>query len=321
MKSGKIKIIIIAVKVLLSVMIGALVLYNIDSVKLENIVKNADISFIILACALLPLNLYLQFAKWKYLVDRTSAVRVPAIQIWESVILGISFGFITPGRVGELGKLIAIEKTDRYKLLGMSILEKLYDTFPVIFFGIISAIFLPELFFSDSALMKVNMLIFALLILFSAYYVAVHPGILRTLLNYFRHKVFKQSVKFSRFTDSLHGFKKGSASVLLLFSILLFLIYTTQFVFLILAFGEISILHAFLGVWLSILLKTFLPFSIGDIGIREGTAAYIFAIFNFPAEAAVSAAFMLFVINILIPSAAGIFTVPFIKNFISENGN
>jgi len=311
MKFNRTQIIIFSVKLLIAAVIASVVLYNIDSIKLKLIVKNADITFIILAAALLPLNLYLQFIKWKYLVDRTADKKVTATNIWRSVMLGICFGFITPGRVGELGKLFVIKNADRLKLLSMSIIEKIYDTFPVIFFGVISLPFLPHNFFTESALMRTNLVIFAVIISVITYFLAIHPGLFRSLLNYFRNSIFKNNIRFGRFCDGLHGFRKSNSKALLMMSSGLFLVYTTQFVLLILAFGDIQIIPAFIGVWSAVLLKTFLPFSLGDIGIREGTAAYIFRLFDFPSEAAVSAAFLLFIINILLPASAGIFFIPY----------
>jgi len=312
MKIDRGKIILFSVKLLIAAVITSVVLYNIDSIKLKLIIKNANITYIVLAIVLLPLNLYLQFAKWKYLVDRTTEKKAPLMQIWSSVILGIGFGFITPGRVGELGKLFIIKNADRYKLLSMSIIEKIYDTFPVIFFGIISLPFLPHNFFTGSALLRTNLIILAFAISFILYFIAIHPGIIRTFMNYLKNNILKNSVKFGRLCDGLHGFKRKNSKVLLLFSSCLFLVYTTQFVLLIFAFGDIDVFPGFIGVWTAMLLKTFLPFSLGDIGIREGTAAYIFRLFDFPSEAAVSAAFLLFIINILIPAAAGILFIPFI---------
>ncbi|MCK4979586.1 MAG: hypothetical protein KAS62_04275, partial [Candidatus Delongbacteria bacterium] len=79
------------------------------------------------------------------------------------------------------------------------------------------------------------------------------------------------------------------------------------------AFGDIGIHLAYVGVWTAILIKTFLPISLGDIGVREGTAAYVFGLLSFPKEAAISAGFMLFVINILIPASVGVFLIPFAR--------
>jgi uncharacterized membrane protein YbhN (UPF0104 family) len=313
MKFDRQTVILIAVKLAIAIIIGSVVIYNIDTIELRYIVKNADVSFIILAAALLPVNLFLQYRKWKYLVDGSSAEAVPSSQIWISVILGISFGFITPGRIGELGKLFAIKNADRLKLLSVSVIEKIYDTFPVIIFGAISLPLLPHLFFTDSGFMRTNLTVFTLICAGIVFFAALHPGIFKVIINYTGTGIFRHSARFKRFTDGLKGFRAPGARILLFLSSLLFFVYTTQFVLLIFAFGDIDILHAYAGVWAAMLIKTFLPVSLGDIGVREGTAAYVFNLMSFPAAASVSAAFLLFVINILIPASAGIFAVPFIS--------
>jgi uncharacterized membrane protein YbhN (UPF0104 family) len=313
MKFDKQTIILIGIKLIIAITIASVVIYNIDTIELRYIVKNADISFIILSAALLPLNLFLQFLKWQYLVNSTTEEPVPPSSLWLSVILGISFGFITPGRIGELGKLFAIKNADRIKLLSVSVIEKIYDTLPVIIFGAVSLPLLPHLFFTDSGFMRTNLTLFTLICAGLVLFAALHPGIFKVVLNYTGSGFFRKNPKFKRFSEGLKSFKNSKARMLLIFSSLLFLVYTTQFVLLIFAFGDIDIIHAFAGVWAAILLKTFLPVSLGDIGVREGTAAYIFNLMDFPAPASVSAAFLLFVINILIPASAGVFAVPFIS--------
>ncbi len=316
MKLDRNKTVIFSIKLAAAVILGWVVIYNIETVELKYIFKNADISFIILAGALLPLNLFLQYAKWKYIAGKASEEKIPDRQIWLSVFVGISLGFITPGRVGELGKLFAIAKVDRLKLLSLGLIEKIYDVFPVLIFGSLSLPFLPHLFFTESSLMRYNLLFFALLISVLIYFIAVHPGLFKTIFFYLKNTVFKNSSNFKRFCDGARDLRKRDTGILFFLSSLLFLLYTTQFALLIISFGQIDVLHAFIGVWVAVLLKTFLPLSLGDIGVREGTAAFVFGLMNLSIEASVSAAFLLFVINILVPSAVSVLLIPL--TFISK---
>jgi len=316
MKFDKTKTIIFSIKFVIAVTLAWVVIYNIEAVELKYIIRNADVSYIIFAVALLPLNLYLQFRKWKYLAAKASEEKIPDRQIWISAFLGIAFGFITPGRIGELGKLFAISGVDRLKLLSLGIIEKIYDVFPVMIFGSLSLAFLPHLFFSGSVTMRYNLIMFAAIISVITYFVAVHPGLFKTLFYYLKNTVLKKSVNFKRFCDGAKDLKRRDAGILFLFSILLFCVYTSQFALLIMSFSKIDIFHAFTGVWAAVLLKTFLPLSLGDIGVRESTAAFIFGLMEVSTEAAVSAAFLLFVINILVPSGLSVFLIPFA--FISK---
>ena len=304
---------ILVLKLIISVTIIAVIFFDIDPGELKFIFNNANKKFIILALLLLPVNIFLQFSKWKYLISRVSESKTSSKVILTSVFLGISFGFITPGKVGELGKLFIIRNVDKLKLLSMSILEKIYDVLPVIVFGIISIPFLPHLFFTDSSLMQFNLLIITMAVAVIFIFILLHPGLIKLIVAYFKNNFFQTSTRFEKFNDGIQSFSKTNARTLSLFSLVLFFVYTSQFVLLIFAFGEIDIHLAYLGVWAAMLIKTFLPISLGDIGVREGTAAYIFGLMSFPKEAAVSAGFMLFVINILIPASVGVFLIPFAR--------
>ncbi|MBN2788777.1 MAG: flippase-like domain-containing protein [Candidatus Delongbacteria bacterium] len=304
---------ILILKLIISVTIIIVIFYDIDPDKLKFIFNNANKNFIFLALLLLPVNIFLQFIKWKYLIGKVSESKTSSKLILTSVFLGISFGFITPGKVGELGKLFIIRNVDKLKLLSMSILEKIYDVLPVVVFGVISIPFLPHLFFTDSSLMQFNLLIVTMVFAVILIFILLHPGLIKLIVAYIKNNFFKTSSRFEKFNEGIQNFSKTNARTLSIFSLVLFLIYTTQFVLLIFAFGDIDIHLAYIGVWSAMLIKTFLPISLGDIGVREGTAAYIFGLLNFSKEAAVSAGFMLFVINILIPAAVGVFLIPFAR--------
>jgi hypothetical protein len=56
-----------------------------------------------------------------------------------------------------------------------------------------------------------------------------------------------------------------------------------------------------------ILLTNLIPLTIGNLGIREGAAAFLLARFGVAAPAAVNAAFLLFLFDSVIPGLAGAF--------------
>ena len=304
---------IFILKIIISLVIITVIFFDINPDELKEHWGNANKTYILFAFFLLPANIFLQFSKWKYLIAKVSDTKISSKLILTSVFLGISFGFITPGKVGELGKLFIIRNVDKLKLLSMSILEKIYDVLPVIIFGVFSIPFLPHLFFTDSPLMKFNFIIMALIVGIIIVFILLHPSLIKLIATYLKNTLFKNSTRFDKFNSGIQTFDEKNARTLSLFSLILFLTYTSQFVLLIFAFGEIDIYLAYIGVWSAILIKTFLPISLGDIGVREGTAAYVFGFMSFSKEAAISAGFMLFVINILIPASIGVFLIPFAR--------
>ena len=79
-----------------------------------------------------------------------------------------------------------------------------------------------------------------------------------------------------------------------------------QFTICYLAVGSFSALTKVFGAWAVVLgAKHFLPVTLGDVGVREGLAVAIFADRALPTEAALVAALMIYLLNVLIPAGAG----------------
>ena len=85
--------------------------------------------------------------------------------------------------------------------------------------------------------------------------------------------------------------------------------YTVQLFILILAFEKISPLQSFAASSSAMLVKTLLPISLGDIGIRESASVYFYAKMGISKATAFDASFILFILNILFPSFVGLVIV------------
>jgi len=300
-------------------------IYNIlDFKKLFYTIQNSNKSLIIAAILLLVPNLFMQYKKWHYLVDKVKEGKQSRVETLGSVFIGITFGIVTPGKVGELGKLFFISDIDRIKLLGYSIFEKIYDLIPVTIFGLISLPFLPHTFFNNFIFDRVYAFILFLFISFVIIFIALNPSILRVLLNYINEKFLKK--KISKVIYSINHLERTDAINLLKYSTVLNLIFSTQFVLLVVGLSNdylakgstifnstIEFLILYPASWVAFLIKTLLPFSVGDIGIREGASKIVFGLYNIDKESAISAAFLLFVINILFPSLIGLLLIPFLR--------
>jgi uncharacterized membrane protein YbhN (UPF0104 family) len=80
-----------------------------------------------------------------------------------------------------------------------------------------------------------------------------------------------------------------------------------QMFFLINAFSEITLFHAFIGTSAMMFVKSLLPISLGDLGIREAGSIFFFSTFGISHVAALNASLLLFVINVFLPSVVGTF--------------
>ena len=82
-----------------------------------------------------------------------------------------------------------------------------------------------------------------------------------------------------------------------------------QMFFLINGFTRISFAHAFIGTSAMMFVKSLLPISLGDLGIREAGSIYFFSLYGISQAAALNASLLLFLINIFIPSILGTYFI------------
>jgi uncharacterized membrane protein YbhN (UPF0104 family) len=76
------------------------------------------------------------------------------------------------------------------------------------------------------------------------------------------------------------------------------------------AFSPVQPGDAFLGFAAMMFLKSLVPISLGDLGIREAGSVYFYALRGIASATALNAALLLFAINILLPSLIGLLFMP-----------
>ncbi len=251
----------------------------------------------ILAILLLPLNISTQILKWKTVVNSVDNT-ISFKKIISSSFIGIALGFITPGKTGEMAKFLLINSPKRVEIAGGTFYEKLLDMIWIPLFGIISLITIIPRISSNELYGRV---VLPLLILISI------PFLGLIIYNIFKSKI-KESYRLT--LNKLLGFYKIAGRKqffkLSLLSLMLYLIYTLQLSLIIKSMSETTILTAINISIFSILIKSLLPISFGDIGVREGATAFTMTLFNLPFEIGVLAGFLLFTTNVIIPSTIGV---------------
>ena len=104
--------------------------------------------------------------------------------------------------------------------------------------------------------------------------------------------------------QGINSIPQKTISVCIIYRLLMTVIDVLQFYLLIMAFIPIKVIYALIAYPL-VMLINILPITIGGIGVREGTSALILTKFGIPPEYAVSASFLLFCVNTLLPGLAG----------------
>ncbi|NIS38898.1 hypothetical protein GWN26_13645, partial [Candidatus Saccharibacteria bacterium] len=76
-------------------------------------------------------NIFLAFAKWRYLLKNRFS-DISDKEAIGSLLFGYTLGLVTPGRLGELGRGLFFQNKDRLTITGLNILDK--ATNQIIFF-------------------------------------------------------------------------------------------------------------------------------------------------------------------------------------------
>jgi uncharacterized protein (TIRG00374 family) len=289
------------ISVLIRVIVSVLVLYLIISlVKWENVLaacQSADARYILLGGLFLFANLGLRTLKWHTMLH--SVKEAPSF--WEafgSVMLGISLGSFTPGEIGEFaGRALHVADAKKSHLVGLALLDKAQIFVVTSAAGIMS---LAILFLKDSFVV----FLLSFCILFFSIIFFMRMDILARIGHQLNASLFQKSW-VTKVLDGFTLLDSGQLFTTLFYTICFHGILVVQMFLFIHAFAYINLSNAFIGTSAMMFVKSCIPISLGDLGIREAGSILFFSTFGISQAAALNASLLLFVVNILIPSIGG----------------
>ncbi|MCR4439386.1 MAG: lysylphosphatidylglycerol synthase transmembrane domain-containing protein [bacterium] len=290
-------------KLLVALLVMTVLVRRIQPVRIGQALGNARLGYFGVALALSVLNLYLQFCKWRYLV-RLIKPEVSLRELLASLFAGFTLGFITPGRVGEFGRVVFVKDRPWVTLLGFALLDKLYAA-AILYLGGTASLLLFLAARLRQPLVLWPLVLFAAVVLFLLYYFVFHPEAMRTLLYSINITLpFREKIK--QLIATFDYFGRRQAWVLLGLCAGFYVVYIAQFCILTLAFEPVRVLAGVQAATATLFVKTLVPISLGDLGVRERAAVEFFSYVHVQDTTAFNASLMLFVINVLLPSLFGL---------------
>ncbi len=298
--------IILWIKVAVAVILLGIMFHVIRPETIWAALKSARYELVAIGALLMPLNIWLQEYKWRYLVR---LVR-PEAKFWEttgSLLGGFAFGVVTPGRLGEYARALFIRDTPPLKLVGLTVIDKFYNLGCTAAFGLPALLTLPWAL----DLMKMNgSLLVSLLILLGVgdlvlLYFALDPRPVRSLI-YAAQIMVPKGDKIARLFGGLDRFGAPQALVTLLMTVAHYLVFLAQFYVLICSFTRLDPITSSRGAAAILFSKSALPIAIGDLGLDQMVSVQFFSQFGVQAEAAFNASMLLFAINVLVPALLGL---------------
>jgi uncharacterized protein (TIRG00374 family) len=289
------------ISVVTRIVISAIILYFVFSlVTWQNVLsayQSADGRYIFFGGILLIANLGIKTLKWRIML-RSVKNKSSFWEAFGSVMLGISFGSFTPGEIGDFaGRALHISDARKSHLVGLALLDKAQIFVVTSAAGAISLLFLflrDSLFFIP---MSFFIIVFSLVFFMRMDLLAV--------LGHRLNDSFFQKSWVTRVLDGFTLLKSQPLFMTLLCTLCFHGILIVQMFYFIHAFGEITLFHAFIGTSAMMFVKSCLPISLGDLGIREVGSIFFFSTFGISQAAALNASLLLFVVNVLFPSICG----------------
>lgn len=256
---------------------------------------------IIVVFVLMFANWLLEAKKWQVLVHKI--VPISLTTAFQGTLIGITFGFITPNRIGDIGgRSIVLPSSKKRGIIATSIGSMLQFA-TTILFGILG---ITILFFFIPHTHTIQYLIyicFAILIL--SFFI-----IRLSFRKKYLHQIILRIMGKSRYRKFIQTLQLYSLETLLfagMFAVFRYIIFSTQYTLLLLIFiPEISAIECITGITLTYLFVTLIPSSIlGELGIRGSVSVFIFGLFAAPALQIFLVSLILWIINLAIPVVFG----------------
>ena len=273
-----------------TVALVCLLYYRLDFHRIASLRQQVNWTFLVIASILTLPFVLLKTLKWYYLL-KTNHPQTPYTLALRSFLIGIGASLFTPARVGELARIACFPR-QRSEVFTLVIADKFIDMSTLL------GVFVLSLAFLSPWLGVVGL--FGL----GCLWVLIYTGVSLT-------KGAKWMSQRSWLAEGLRLLRQLPRRLIVLnagFACACFGLMFLQFYLLL---SSLQPVGWQVGLTLPIILVvSSLPISIMGLGLREGTAALLLSRYGVPMEAAVAAAFSLFVINALLPGLVGLALSP-----------
>jgi len=261
------------------------------------------------------LNWGLEAKKWQILTSQVETLSFK--DSMKSVLIGLSFGFISQADLGDLaGKMILIKKENRKKSTGAVLLGGGIQTFISLIFGSLGLGYFMINVFSEISPLE-YILFYSCLMGIFVVIVLLHN---RKNIDQLFDNV--SILSYSKpFLMVLKSYSTVEIYQIFIFSVSRFLIFSIQFLIILLIFQiDLPIIVLLMIIFIVFFVKTIIPsFSfISDLGIRGVTSIYLFEFYKINPSIVIASTFTLWFINILLPVLIGTFVLLRLKSKIAS---
>jgi len=289
--------------------------FNLTFIK-QTILDNKHI--ILLVVLMMFLNWFLEATKWRFLIRKIEKVSI--FTSLRAVFSGITVSVFTPNRVGEYGgRVFCLEKADRIQGVLITVLGSMAQLLTTIFFGSIGILFLnnyiPELQELYQEIDFAYPIMFFMLLLLNILLLLLFHNI--SVISNLMDK-FSWLSKYKKYKEVFTYYNAQELVVVFILSVFRYAVFTTQFFILLKLFTvEITYFDSIILTMVMLFVISVIPtIAITEIGVRGSVSLFLFGLISTNSVGVLSATFVMWVINLLLPAIIGtifVFTLKFFR--------
>jgi len=269
------------------------------------------------------INWGIESFKWKLLIRQSEKVSLG--KAFQAILGGLAVSVFTPNRVGEfVGRVFILKKTNPSKAILLTIVGNFSQLLVTIVLGSVAFVIFTSQFLS--ALVHKPLIINGisiLLIIISALLILV----------FFNISLFKNlsvliagnyAEKFNSNLSAITNCPKRLLGMVLSLSVLRYLVFSTQFCLAIKMVGlNFTVIQCMMVIPVIYLMLVAIPtMALSEIGVRGSVSVFLFGLLSIGGTlsepeslAVISASTLIWVLNIAIPSLAGVLVIFNLKFF------
>ena len=295
-------------KIAVSAILLAFLLWKIHPRQILHTLREANFDGLIIAVALGLVMLSLRWWKWHILVKGGLQICSPK-QSLVSLLGGMAFALVTPARVGELSRALFFGKGTKTQVGALTFLDRLVDLLVILLFASVGA---------TSRVSPVFRVGLALALGLMALIVIRFESFLGWLRR--RFKGGWLGARISNVEEVERNLGRGAIAQNFVLSCCLTFVDLVTFYVLLRCFVSVPF-SVILFVFPLVLLTNVAPVTLSGLGLREGTAIALLALFGISSAAAFNATFLSYLLNSVAPAVVGAVYAKNMKLSFSLSGN
>ena len=293
---------------------------GVEQLSMEDVIAKlkSNYAIVILVVLMMFFNWFLEALKWRFLIAKIEKISIK--RSIRAIFSGITVSAFTPNRVGEYGgRVFCLETADRIQAVLITVIGSMAQLLTTIIFGSIGLLCLPSYksdfsIFFDNVSFALPVFAFILIVL----------NVLLVLL-FLNASVFSNVLsnisflkKYQKYNSVFSFYSSDELLKVLGYSVARYAVFTTQF-FILLQVFEVHIAYtdAIVLIMAMLFIISVIPtIAITEIGVRGSVALFLFGLVSANTVGILSATFVMWIINLLVPALIGtafIFTLKFFR--------